>query len=156
MKRINKDDVILLDCSQQVKGNRNVSKTSADKELEDEIESQREMLQIYLASDMDIDKMDYNDVVNYAINDVNEQNVFIGHWKDYAFLRGKLKGRQEARKEIMESDTIQKEIENKCLKSYNQALEEFEKIIDKCKIHTAGALILIEKKELLNKLKEKK
>ena len=75
---------------------------TTDKQLEDEIESQRAMLQIYLASDMDINKMDYNDVVNYAISDVNEQNVFIGHWKDYAFLRKELKGRQDKEKELIE------------------------------------------------------
>ena len=33
--------------------------------------------------------------------------------------------------------------------------EDFEEMINNCKIHTAGNLVLIEVKELLNKLKEK-
>jgi hypothetical protein len=64
--------------------------------IEIEIESTRALLQTYLASDMDIDEMDYNEVVNYAIADVNDQNIFIGHWKDYAFLRGELEAYKEA------------------------------------------------------------
>ena len=43
-----------------------------------------------------------------------------------------------------------------CEDCKKELIKKFEKIIDKCKIHTAGALILIEKKELLNKLEEKK
>jgi hypothetical protein len=63
--------------------------------LKKEIEEQRAMLQTYLASDMDIDKMDFHEVVNFAISDVNDQNIFLGHWKDYAFLRGKLEQQEE-------------------------------------------------------------
>ena len=44
------------------------------------------------------------------------------------------------------------------LKSYQQGKEELKKeiieIIDKCKIHTCGALILIEEKELKEKIGE--
>ena len=73
-----------------------------EKELIKEIEEQRVMLQTYLASDMDIDKMDYDEVINYAIADVNDQNIFLGHWKDYAFLRGQLEGIQSERARIKE------------------------------------------------------
>ena len=71
--------------------------TAEQDKIIEEIEEQRAMLQTYLASDMDIDKMDFNEVINYAIADVNDQNIFLGHWKDYAFLRGELKGIQSVK-----------------------------------------------------------
>jgi len=73
-----------------------------EQELIKEIEETRVMLQTYLASDMDIDKMDFNEVINYAISDINDQNIFLGHWKDYAFLRGELKGIQSQKQKIIE------------------------------------------------------
>ena len=64
--------------------------------LKKEIEELRALLQTYLASDMDIDEMDFNEVVNYAVEEIQDgSNIFLGHWKDYAFLRGKLSQKQE-------------------------------------------------------------
>jgi len=80
------------------------------KQIKEEIESTRAILQTYLASDLDIDDMDYNEVVNYAIADVNDQNIFLGHWKDYAFLRGKLEGFQAGENSKHKSD-LQQELE---------------------------------------------
>jgi hypothetical protein len=110
--------------------------------LKKEIEEERAMLQTYLASDMDIDKMDFNEVVNYAVEEIQDgSNIFLGHWKDYAFLRGKLEGYQQA------------------LLSQKQ---EFEKIIDNLPIDvqkdykTKKVRILIDKKELKSKVEELK
>ena len=82
--------------------NERVATLIEKKEIENEIEEQRVLLQTYLASDMDIDEMDYNEVVNYAIYEVTEQNEFIRHWKDYAFLRGKLEGSLSKEKEMLD------------------------------------------------------
>jgi len=99
-----------------------------EKELIKEIEEQRVMLQTYLASDMDIDKMDYDEVIDYAIDGVNDQNIFLGHWKDYAFLRGQLEGIQSERARIKEIIKANKEIglseKHNLMVEINKVLEE--------------------------------
>ena len=54
-----------------------------------ESEEIRTLIQNYLASDMDIDEMDYKEFLNYSFEDCKEDKELICHWKDYKFLLGK-------------------------------------------------------------------
>ena len=70
------------------------------KQIEMQLENQRALLNHYLSSDQDIDDLDYNKLLEWADDEIEDdyRNKFICEWKDYAFLRGKL----EAIKELLE------------------------------------------------------
>ena len=76
--------------------------TQKAQELMDEIESTRAVLQTYLPSDRDIDKMPSSEIMEFALSETDDRmrDTFLIRWKDYKFLLGKKLGRREDLKDF--------------------------------------------------------
>jgi type IV secretory pathway TrbF-like protein len=66
-------------------------KTHTEK-LKEEIEITRAILQTYLPSDLDIDKMPSSEIMEFVNGEIERiHDEFLIRWKDYAWLRSQLK-----------------------------------------------------------------
>ena len=123
-------------------------------EIKMEIEKQRVLLQTYLVSDMNIDEMGYDEVINYALTESNDSHAFLGHWKDYAYLRGKLMGVEEGKKQHTKvtnnNDKLSQSYLDGRLVGFYEACEDIKSKITKSGINSC----LISKDEVLNIINE--